>query len=382
MPNVRNESCMKMFFIFCRETRARKIPFWQQIENSWGSFGPWAHQNIFATTSSSEIVVAPHVELIRRRIPSLRAVIGIHSRISNACAFCSLLELSRKDLQCQHRHQIRQQHVGCKVNIQHSPVIVIDERKDFPREEGKWWKWAPAQHPCAPHDDDDAVFLTFLFRNPIQSGFCWCWKGKTDNRVLSCSIEARLLTSSCGSANSGFSFHFLVPFSLALCVKSMDFSAVVKLLIFVGRTKGIHSSAPTNICGLRAQPSSQGYFTQNPLDYKKWTNCALIVRLSFHLPRLTVKSCWIFLLPEWKLRRVLSYLTIVRINIPPLWLCQLRFYSNREAMKRAFYSTWMTLNDPFKCVWLWHYFYIIKWKSCWKNFFLVCQLVVVRPWRG
>lgn len=84
-----------------------------------------------------------------------------------------------------------------------------------------------------------------LFRNPIQSGILLMW-GKTDNRVLSCSIEALLVTSSCGSANS-VSFIFY-PHSTA-CVKSMDFSAVDKLLIL---KKDENSFASSSICGLYA----------------------------------------------------------------------------------------------------------------------------------
>lgn len=61
---------------------------------------------------------------------------------------------------------------------------------------------------------------------------CWRWD-ETDNRVFSYSIEARLLTSSCGSANSVFFFHFYPHLTQpASSVDSMDFSAVDKLSIF------------------------------------------------------------------------------------------------------------------------------------------------------
>lgn len=99
-------------------------------------------------------------------------------------------------------------------------------RKCFPREERMLLLAAAV--PCIAM----MPFIPSLFSFGLPE-ICWCWR-KTDNRVLSCSIEARLLTSSCGSASSSFSFQFASP---SVRVETLDFSAVDKLLIFK-RKKG------------------------------------------------------------------------------------------------------------------------------------------------
>lgn len=164
----------KCFPLFCREIRARKIPLWLQIENFWRfvrSLSPWKYFRIGGNCCRFSCWVNPMENSVTES--------NHRNSFTNQQCLCILFSpwaLSKGSSMS--ASSLDPSTACCNVNIQHSPVIVIDERKGFPREERKWWKWAPAQHPCAPHDDDDAVFLAFSLSQSDTERILLMLKGK------------------------------------------------------------------------------------------------------------------------------------------------------------------------------------------------------------